>query len=422
MREKTIYEQNKSQEKKPLILIVDDVPKNLQVLASILKSEGKYDISAATSASKALKIVDNVLPDLILLDIMMPDMDGFEVCQLLKSSEVTREIPIIYLTAKAGTRDIVTGFQAGAVDYVTKPFNGTELLARVQTHIELKKSREKLNDSLQKLRLANKEIWEKKKKIEEINRQLTDSINYAHLIQQGIMAKKQDVKLLFKESFIYFKPRDIVSGDFFWISETDTNYRVIIAAVDCTGHGVPGAFVSILSYQLMHDIIILRGIWEPDKILNELHIGIGSVFNQEKTQIYEGMEMALCSLDLQNRFLEFSGARNPLIYIYDNELYHVKGDRFPVGGLKKKDKRVFTKQYIPFGESTMFYIFTDGFPDQLGGNHERRFTLKQFKELLQNIHHLSMTEQEETLEKTLQDWMGSEYDQIDDILIIGFRL
>jgi DNA-binding response OmpR family regulator len=422
MRAKTVQEQNKSQDKKPLILIVDDVPKNLQVLASILKSEEKYDIAAASSADKALKIVENILPDLILLDVMMPEMDGFELCRILKASETTRDIPVIFLTAKTATNDLVKGFQAGAVDYVTKPFNGTELMTRVHTHIELKKSREKLNVSLQKLRLANSEILEKNKKIEEFNRQLTDSINYAHLIQQGIMPKKQEVKSIFKESFIYFKPRDIVSGDFFWISDSGANNRVIIAAVDCTGHGVPGAFISILSYQLMHDIINMRGIWQPDVILNELHSGIGSVFNQEKTRIYEGMEMAVCSLDLQNRFIEFSGARNPLIYIYDNELYQIKGDKFPVGGFKKKAKRVFTKHSIPFGDSTMFYIFTDGFPDQLGGNHERRFTLGQFKELLKNIHHLSMKEQKRALEETLKDWMGSRYDQIDDILVIGFRL
>jgi len=422
MRAKTVQEQNKSQDKKTLILIVDDVPKNLQVLASILESEEKYDIAAASSANKALKIVENILPDLILLDVMMPEMDGFELCRILKASETTRDIPVIFLTAKTATNDLVKGFQAGAVDYVTKPFNGTELMTRVHTHIELKKSREKLNVSLQKLRLANSEILEKNKKIEEFNRQLTDSINYAHLIQQGIMPKKQDVKSVFKESFIYFKPRDIVSGDFFWISDSAANNRVIIAAVDCTGHGVPGAFISILSYQLMHDIINMRGIWQPDVILNELHMGIGSIFKQEKTRIYEGMEMALCSLDLQNRFIEFSGARSPLIYIYDDKLYHIKGDKFPVGGFKKKEKRIFSKHYIPFGDATMFYIFSDGFPDQLGGNHERRFTLKQFKDLLENIHHLSMKEQKKALEETLKDWMGSRYDQIDDILVIGFKL
>ncbi|UCH93048.1 MAG: response regulator, partial [Candidatus Aminicenantes bacterium] len=302
--------------KKPLILIVDDVPKNLQLLATILKDENKYEVAAATSGAKALKTVEHVLPDLILLDVMMPEMDGFEVCRRLKASEATRDIPVVFLTAKAGIKDIVQGFLAGGVDYVTKPFNSTELLARVQTHIDLKRSREKLQS-------AHQEILATNKKIEAIIQHLTDSINYAHLIQQAIMPKKQDIKSVFKESFVFFKPRDIVSGDFFWISDSDTNNRVIIAAVDCTGHGVPGAFVSILSYQLMHDIIVTHENREPDSILNQLHRGIKSVFKQEKTGICEGMEMAVCSLDLQNQTIEFAGARNPLIYIHDNELYHV---------------------------------------------------------------------------------------------------
>jgi CheY-like chemotaxis protein len=399
--------QDQSKRKNPLILIVDDVPRNLQLLAAILKEENKYEVAAATSGAAALKIVNNVLPDLILLDIMMPEMDGFEVCQKLKASPSTRDIPVVFLTAKAGLKDIVKGFQLGGVDYITKPFNGTELLARVQTHIELKQSKEKLNDSLQKLQLAN--------------RHLTDSINYAQLIQQAVMPQKQDIKTVFKESFVFLKPRDIVSGDFFWILGSPE--RIIIAAVDCTGHGVPGAFVSVLSYQLMHEIIVMRGFWDPDLILNELDKSIKSVFNQGRTEVCEGMDVAICSLDLQNRVLEFAGAKNPLIYIYNDDLQHIKGDRSSIGGFRCSSRKEnhFSKQVIPIRDSTMFYLYSDGFPDQLGGEQGRRFTHRRFRELLRDICHLPMEAQEKALEQALTDWMGKEYDQIDDILIIGFK-
>jgi CheY-like chemotaxis protein len=399
--------ENGSKRKNPLILIVDDVPRNLQLLAAILKEEKKYEIAAATSGAGALKIVNNVLPDLILLDVMMPEMDGFEVCQRLKASPSTRDIPVVFLTAKAGLKDIVKGFQLGGVDYITKPFNGTELLARVQTHIELKQSKEKLNDSLQKLQLANQH--------------LTDSINYAQLIQQAVMPHKQDLKTVFKESFVFLKPRDIVSGDFFWI--LDSPERIIIAAVDCTGHGVPGAFVSMLSYQLMHEIIVMRGFLEPDLILNQLDKRIKSVFNQGRIEICEGMDVAICSLDLQKRVLEFAGAKNPLIYIYDNDLHHVKGNRLSIGGFRcsPRQESRFTKQVIPLRDSTMFYIYSDGFPDQLGGEQGRRFTHRRFRELLKDISQLPMETQEKALEKALTGWMGNEYDQIDDILVIGFK-
>ena len=376
----TNQKQDRNKRKNPLILIVDDVPRNLQLLAAILKEENKYEVAAATSGAGALKIVDNVLPDLILLDVMMPEMDGFQVCQRLKASPSTRDIPVVFLTAKAGLKDIVKGFQLGGVDYITKPFNGTELLARVQTHIELKQSKEKLNDSLQKLQLANQH--------------LTDSINYAQLIQQAVMPQKQDIKTVFKESFVFLKPRDIVSGDFFWILASPE--RIILAAVDCTGHGVPGAFVSMLSYQLMHEIIVMRGFWKPDLILNELNKRIKSVFNQGRTEVCEGMDVAICSLDLQNRVLEFAGAKNPLIYIYNNDLHHIQGDRLSVGGFRcspRKESR-FTKQVIPIRDSTMFYIYSDGFPDQLGGEQGRRFTHRRFRELLRDICQLPMETQE----------------------------
>jgi CheY-like chemotaxis protein/serine phosphatase RsbU (regulator of sigma subunit) len=400
-------EQDRNRRKNPLILIVDDVPRNLQLLAAILKEENKYEVAAATSGDSALKIVDNVLPDLILLDIMMPGMDGFEVCRRLKASPSTRDIPVVFLTAKAGLKDIVKGFQLGGVDYITKPFNGTELLARVQTHIELKQSKEKLNDSLQKLQLANQH--------------LTDSINYAQLIQQAVMPQKQNIRTVFKESFVFLKPRDIVSGDFFWILASPG--RIIIAAVDCTGHGVPGAFVSMLSYQLMHEIIVMRGFWEPDLILNELDKRIKSVFNQGKSEICEGMDVAICSLDVPNRILEFAGAKNSLIYIYDHDLHHIKGDRLSIGGFKcsPREGSRFTKQVIPIRDSTMFYIYSDGFPDQLGGEQGRRFTQRRFRELLREISQFPVEAQEKALEKALTDWMGNEYDQIDDILVIGFK-
>jgi DNA-binding response OmpR family regulator len=401
----SLSQEHDVQQTQPLILIVDDTPRNLQVLASTLVSTG-YKISAATSAAKALKTLENITPDLILLDVMMPEMNGFELCQKLKENESTLEIPVIFLTAKADTDDIVTGFQSGGVDYLTKPFNSTELLARVQTHLQLKRSKELL--------------FEKNKKIERINSNLTDSLNYARHIQQAILPKKQEIKRIFKESFVYFKPRDIVSGDFFWISHRDN--RVIVAAVDCTGHGVPGAFISILSYKLLHDIIHLSEIHEPNIILNEVHRGIDSVFENKKTDISGGMDISLCTIDLENKTLQFAGARNLMAYIYNNEVHLLKGDKFSIGAKSIKEKnRSFSKQIIDLPEDVMIYLFSDGFLDQLGTQHQR-FTRKRFVQLLQEIHTLPMEEQEKALDKNLLQWMGDEYEQIDDILVIGFKI
>lgn len=392
------------QRKKPLILIVDDVPRNLQILASVLGGAG-YEIAAANLPSRALKTLESIIPDLILLDVMMPEISGFELCKQIKAIEGAKDVPVIFLTARTDTEDLIIGFESGGVDYVTKPFNHRELLTRVKTHIDLKRSRE--------------EILKKNSEIEEINRHLTDSINYARHIQQSILPKKNDVHSIFPESFVYLKPRDIVSGDFFWVSRSGN--KVVIAAVDCTGHGVPGAFISILAYQLMNDIIILREENRPDEILNLLQSGIVKVFDRQDADIYGGMDIALCVLDLDSRVLEFAGAKNSLICIYDNKLDEIKGDKFSIGGGFKRSKtRVFGKHTLKIKESTMLYLFSDGFPDQLG-EKDRRFSRNQFRELLENIHLLSMDEQHRILEDSLNQWMSGEYDQIDDILVLGFR-
>ncbi len=394
-----------SSEDSSLILIVDDVPRNLQVLAHILSKAG-HKVAGAKSAEKAMEILDNVQPDLILLDVMMPDMNGFDLCRKMKASETTREIPVIFLTAKTEAEDIVKGFQCGGVDYLTKPFNSTELLARVKTHLELRRSKQ--------------ELAVKNKKIESINHHLTDSINYAQHIQQAILPRYQDLKSIFPQSFVHLKPRDIVSGDFFWASSTGN--RVIIAAVDCTGHGVPGAFISILSYQLLHNAIVMHGLSEPDKILNEVHREISSVFCRENADISGGMDVAICSLDLKTRVLEFAGAHRPLIYIHDGELHHIKGDKFSIGRKCTRIKELtFTKHAIHLPNTFMCYLFSDGFPDQLGTGG-RRSTRKRFMKLLQDIHQSPMDVQEGALEKGLNQWMGTEYEQIDDILVLGFRM
>ncbi len=174
---------DKNHQEKPLILLVDDTPKNLQVMATIL-TNARYRITIAKSAARALQILDNVTPDLILLDIMMPEMDGFELCRRLKTSETTREIPVIFLTIKAETEDIVKGFQSGGVDYITKPFNKTELLARVQNHLELKRSKEELKERSIEIEDKNRRLEEQSEKLKEIDKTGMFEYSLTHKLYQ----------------------------------------------------------------------------------------------------------------------------------------------------------------------------------------------------------------------------------------------
>jgi ligand-binding sensor domain-containing protein/serine phosphatase RsbU (regulator of sigma subunit) len=299
-------------------------------------------------------------------------------------------------------------------------------------------------------------LKEAKEKVQKTNKDITDSINYALRIQKAMLPHSSELENMLKESFIFFKPRDIVSGDFYWFMEVDTNnsatllldpvlssqnnegwgeYRptspnpntqknIILAAIDCTGHGIPGAFMSLIGNDLLNDIVEERGIFEPDLILNSLHRGVTKALQQEKTANEDGMDMAICTINLEKKTLEFAGAKNPLIYIKDNKIHEIKGDKTPIGGFMydKKQRRIFTKHTVALDAPTSFYIFSDGFQDQFGGENNKKFMKKRFKNFLLEIHNLPAQEQKVRLGKALKDWKQDTYEQVDDILVIGFKI
>jgi len=225
------------------ILIVDDNPQNLQVLGNILNNK-EYEVEFATGGYQALEWLDHKNFDLIILDIMMPGMSGFEVCETIKLDSVKKKIPIIFLTASTDTDSIVKGLELGAVDYVTKPFNHQELLARVATQVKIKRSQEQITCYL--------------KEIESKNKLITYSIRYAQYIQNTVIRMNANISKVFPEYFIFFLPKDIVSGDFYWIHTFKDG--IILAVMDCTGHGVPGALMSMIGITLMNEIVKYKQI------------------------------------------------------------------------------------------------------------------------------------------------------------------
>ena len=304
-----------------------------------------------------------------------------------------------------------------------------------------------------KLAKQNKEIEEKSfelqtasEKIAKQNLNITQSINYAKGIQQAMLPSIETLTSLLPESFILFKPRDVVSGDFYWFKEVDSksdiykvmnlfkkntgkedksktnnsDKKILISAVDCTGHGVPGAFMSMIGYNLL-DEIIGKGVNKPNLILEELHRGVKFSLKQDTTDNKDGMDMALCAYNKKENIIEFSGAKNPLIYIKNNEIFQIKGDKNPIGGSQSSDIK-FISHKIEITGPTWFYIFSDGFVDQFGGPDGRKFMIKKFRQLLLEIHEQPMDEQKEILDITFEGWKGSNFSQIDDILVIGFKL
>jgi serine phosphatase RsbU (regulator of sigma subunit) len=259
------------------------------------------------------------------------------------------------------------------------------------------------------------------KKIDLQNKNIKSSINYAKRIQEAMLPKKEIKETLLSESFILFKPRDVVSGDFYWFSplHNDSN-SLAFAAIDCTGHGVPGAFMSMIGMNSLN-AIINRGVKESNEILEALHREIRNALQQEVTGNNDGMDAALCIYRKETNTLEFSGAKNPLVYVQRNQLHQIKGDIHSIGGSRSKPNQAFRTHSIDIESETMLYLFTDGFRDQFGGADNQKFMGKRFSSLLLEIHQLPMDEQMAILEQTFESWKGAG-DQTDDVLVIGIKL
>lgn len=256
---------------------------------------------------------------------------------------------------------------------------------------------------------------------------MMDSLNYASRIQQSILPSMQEIKSVFPDCFVFYQPRDVVSGDFYWFTKFDNPSgeleKIVMTAVDCTGHGVPGAFMSMIGNDLLNAIVKEKHIHEPDKILNQLHKGVRQALQQQESNNKDGMDMSLVSIDLENKKLAFAGAKNPLIYIQNNELKVIKGDKIPIGGDQQEIERIFTLHEIDISQPTTFYLFSDGYQDQFGGKKNKKFMLKNMKKLLLEIVEMPMENQKAILTENIDNWMkeGNEH-QIDDMLIVGLRV
>jgi ligand-binding sensor domain-containing protein/serine phosphatase RsbU (regulator of sigma subunit) len=253
------------------------------------------------------------------------------------------------------------------------------------------------------------------------NKSITDSINYAKRIQTAMLPPYKMFKSLFPSSFILYIPKDIVSGDFYWINKL--NNKIFIAAVDCTGHGVPGAFMSIIGFELFRKITNIEGLTRPSDILNRLNEDFHVIFQDiDNIVLRDGMDVAFCSIDKKDKILEYSGAFNPLYLIRDNKITEIKGDRFAIGLDETNFKdHTFKNHLIPLQQGDIIYIFSDGFADQFGGPDGKKYKYRRFRHLLLNLHQLPMEKQHEILENNVFEWRG-EQDQVDDILVIGIKV
>jgi ligand-binding sensor domain-containing protein/serine phosphatase RsbU (regulator of sigma subunit) len=268
--------------------------------------------------------------------------------------------------------------------------------------------------------MQKEEILKQRDKIADQNKNITDSIHYASRIQAALLPSEEYLKNVLPSYFILWRPRDIVSGDFFWI--THENNITISVAADCTGHGVPGAFMSMLGIAFLNDLVNKDKIFDTDHILNELRSNIMRALKQtgQEGGSKDGMDISMCAINHKALTASFSGAYNPLIIIRDGEYIEFKGDKMPIGYHIKKDN-LFTRHDIELSLGDRLYMYSDGYVDQFGGADGRKFMSKNFKSLLVETRNLSMSEQKIHLNQTIEKWMGKR-EQIDDILVFGIEI
>lgn len=287
-------------------------------------------------------------------------------------------------------------------------------------NIEIQKKNVDLEQKNQEIMAQRDQIMEQKEIIENKNLAITDSIYYARRIQKAILKPAEDAALLLKDYFVLFRPRDIVSGDFYWIKEV--NGHIIIAAVDCTGHGVPGALMSMLGAAFLNEIVHRKEINKASLVLDELKAMVIQFLQQtgKDTEAKDGMDIALCVIHPDKTKLEFAGAFNPLYRFSEGNFMEYKADRMPVS-LSRKGNKIFSNHEILIKEGDVFYIFTDGFYDQFGEQTQNCMTPKRLKSYLVEIYQKPLPLQKKLLEEFFDAWKGTQ-EQLDDVLILGFRI
>jgi serine phosphatase RsbU (regulator of sigma subunit) len=272
---------------------------------------------------------------------------------------------------------------------------------------------------LREMQSAYSEIEIQRSELQVRNKDLTDSLNYARRIQAALLPAEHHIRRIFPDYFIYYRPKHIVSGDFYWFSERDDKY--FIAAADCTGHGVPGALMSMIGLELIHKIINDMKVDDSDQVLLTMNRELESAFYKEesgKPIIKDGIEMSICIIDKKTRLMEFSGAFLPVYIVRDDKLIEIKGDKKNV--VQSFAMVSFNRSTFTLQDGDLLYLFSDGYADQFGGPDNKKFMYRRLRHILLTISKYPLPDQQRILDETIDSWMEG-HDQIDDMMILGVK-
>lgn len=383
------------------ILLVEDSETDADLLIRFLNREKiNFSHSRVWNKDAFLNAINDNDHDLIIADQSLPQFSGMEAFRISKNEK--KNIPFILVTGTV-TETILTEFaKEGIDDYILK-----ENLLRLPYAIKQALSKKKIEDLNKKLELAHKDIQ--------------DSINYAKIIQNAMLPDSAQLSNSFRESFILFKPKDILSGDFYWFKKEGETFFAAVA--DCTGHGIPGALMSMIGIEKLNNTILKTK--KTCEILEQLNESIATALCQSTLHEHsqDGMDIALCSINIENKVLKFSGANRPLWIIRkgETELKEIKGTKKAIGGISSNLNSKFETNEIKLQKGDTIYMFSDGYADQFGGDRKKKLTTKKLKQLLESIQHQTMEQQKKHLNDFIENWKKEE-EQVDDILLIGIRL
>ncbi|MBI4645745.1 MAG: SpoIIE family protein phosphatase [Bacteroidia bacterium] len=399
------------------ILIVDD-DTDVHTITKIALEDFIYKnrkikcISAYTAHEAEKKLVAEPDIAVVLLDVVMETVHaGLDLVKIIREKHRNSIVRIILRTGQPGEapeKDVIKAYEID--DYKAKlELTNVRLFTVILASVRAYETLKKLDDYGKRL----------EQKVAERTKEITDSIHYASYLQKAIFPPAELLTEIFPQHFIIFRPRNIVSGDFYWFLKQDN--KIFFAVADCTGHGVPGAIMSMLGIAFINEIVMNNRYIPAHEILNELRKNVIKSLHQKghAGDTRDGMDIAMCIYENEYKKLQFAGANNGFILIRENELIQKKGNKMPVGFYELMNPFQCDELVLKYGDSLYFY--TDGITDQLGGNHGKKFMSKRFKELLLAVSVKPLQEQKIILEQTYENWKGNN-EQTDDVTVLGIKI
>jgi phosphoserine phosphatase RsbU/P len=383
-------------ERESKILLVEDSFEGMQYVGSILNDAG-YTTVTSLNGNNSLIYIAKEKFDLIILDLVNSELAGYDVLAQIMERGRNADAPVVFLTEGGDRDNLMQGVRYPNVDFVRKPFKREELLTRVGNQIAMLRSKEEARAV----------------------KSLRDSIKYAFRIQKSMLPSDDLMKEAFPNHFIYHKPLDVVSGDFYWAKKIDN--KIVFAVADCSGHGVPGAFLSVLGISLLNELSMKAKLDDPHVMMDNLRHRFKESLERSGIESYfsEGIDMVIGMIDTNDLKMHSAGAFNSIFHSREGKIFEIRGDRQPVGYYPVE--KPFTLRVTQLKAGDQLFFNTDGIVDQMGGENGKKLQNRGFSSWLREMGGQPSAMQKQILNEKVSRWMGN-YSQIDDILVMGIEI